>query len=79
MTRLIALAVLGLTFAVSPASAADYCKTVGVPKGCVARPGAVATPGVGAPGIGAAPGVGVGAPGAGAVNMGGPVNRAGHR
>jgi hypothetical protein len=51
MTRLIALAVLGLTFAASPASAAVYCKTVGVPKGCVARPGAVATQGVGAPGV----------------------------
>jgi len=29
---------LGLTFAAGPASAVVYCKTVGVPKGCVARP-----------------------------------------
>lgn len=27
--------------AATPASAVVYCKTVGVPKGCVARPGAV--------------------------------------
>ena len=27
---------------VTPASAVIYCKTVGYPKGCVARPGAVA-------------------------------------
>ena len=52
----------------------------------------VATPGVGAPGVGATPGVGVGAPGAGVApaagapgpgaapaNRGGPVNRAGVR
>lgn len=85
----------GLTFAalssvasfavgVSPAEAAVvYCKTVGVPKGCVARPtpvaaAAVATPvvGVGAVGVGA-PGVGVraGTP----MNRGGPVNRVGRR
>ncbi len=41
--------VLGLTFTAAPASAIVYCKTVGVPKGCVARPvapvaRAVATP-----------------------------------
>jgi len=69
---------------VSPAEAAVvYCKTVGVPKGCVARPtpvaaAAVATPvvGVGAVGVGA-PGVGVrpGTP----MNRGGPVNRVGRR
>lgn len=44
----------------------------------------VATPGVGAPGVGVTPGVGVGAPGVGAspgvgVNLGGPVNRVGVR
>ena len=41
----------------------------------------VATPGVGAPGVGVTPGVGVGAPGVGAApaNRGGPVNRAGVR
>jgi hypothetical protein len=69
---------------VGPAQAAVvYCKTVGVPKGCVARPtpvaaAAVATPvvGVGAVGVGA-PGVGVrpGTP----MNRGGPVNRVGRR
>ena len=71
----------------SPAQAVVYCKTVGVPKGCVVRPTgavvvapaaavAVATPGVGAPGVGA-PGVGVraGTP----MNRGGPVNRVGVR
>ena len=47
----------------SPAQAVVYCKTVGIPKGCVVRPTAavvvapaaavaVATPGVGAPGVG---------------------------
>ena len=59
---------LGLCFTATPASAVVYCKTVGVPKGCVARP--VATPGVGAPGVGIAPGVGVGAPGVGVVDPG---------
>lgn len=70
----------------SPAQAAEvYCKTVGVPKGCVVRPTAavvvapgapvaaavVATPGVGAPGVG----VRAGTP----MNRGGPVNRVGVR
>jgi hypothetical protein len=70
---------------VSPAQAVVYCKTVGVPKGCVVRPtpvvvapvvaapvaaAAVATPGVGAPGVGVA-----GTP----MNRGGPVNRVGRR
>lgn len=67
----------------SPAQAVVYCKTVGVPKGCVARPTAavvvpgapvaraVATPGVGAPGVG----VRAGTP----MNRGGPVNRVGVR
>ena len=58
-----------------------YCKTVGVPKGCVARPtpvAVVATPvvgvarvGVGAPGVGVRPGT--------PMNRGGPVNRVGRR
>jgi hypothetical protein len=72
----------GLTIAsVEPAAAVVYCKTVGVPKGCVARPGAavgapvarraVATPGVGAAGVGVRPGT--------PMNRGGPVNRAGRR
>ncbi len=79
--------VFATTIAVGSAEAVVYCKSVGVPKGCVARPHAgVGAPGVGArPGVGAgaagvgvAPGVGVGAPGAG-VNAGGPVNRRGPR
>ena len=69
----------------SPAQAVVYCKTVGVPKGCVVRPtaavvvapgapvarAAVATPGVGAPGVC----VRAGTP----MNRGGPVNRVGVR
>jgi hypothetical protein len=66
---------LGVTGLVSApaAHAVVYCKTVGVPKGCVARPGAA--------GVGVTPGVGVGAPGVGVApaNRGGPVNRAGVR
>jgi len=65
----------------SAQAAVVYCKTVGVPKGCVARPTPVAaavaaTPVVGAVGVGA-PGVGVraGTP----MNRGGPVNRVGRR
>ena len=60
-----------------PADAVVYCKTVGVPKGCVARPvapvarRAVMTPGVGAPGVGVRPGT--------PMNRGGPVNRVGRR
>jgi hypothetical protein len=57
---------LGLGFTAIPANAVIYCKTVGVPKGCVARPVA----GVGAPGVGVVPGVGVGAPGVGVVDPG---------
>lgn len=73
-----------LSLGTSPAQAVVYCKTVGVPKGCVARPtaavvapgapvarAAVATPGVGAPGVG----VRAGTP----MNRGGPVNRVGRR
>lgn len=72
-----------------PAQAVVYCKTVGVPKGCVARPAAPAAvvhctrpgfpvgcaPGAGAPGVGVLPGAGVGAPGPGAGVS--PVNRGG--
>lgn len=84
---LAALAALaGLTLGAAPAEAVVYCKTVGVPKGCVARPGAavvgapvaraaVATPyrgvGVGARGVGVRPGT--------PANRGGPVNRVGRR
>lgn len=66
MIRFLSLVALSSTLLASPAGALVSCKTVGVPKGCVARPAAaVATPGVGAPGVGVAPGAGVGAPGVG--------------
>jgi hypothetical protein len=98
------LAALMLMVGSQSADAVVYCKYVGVPKGCVARPGvalrpapvvycqyinypvgcvarpgvvlaprpaAVATPGVGAPGVGVRPGT--------PANRGGPVNRAGRR
>ena len=69
MLRHLSVAVLGATLFAGQAGAVVYCKSVGVPKGCVARPtaaaAAVATPGVGAPGVGVAPGVGGGAPGGG--------------
>ncbi len=63
------------------AAAVVYCTYVSYPAGCVVRPGvvlrprpvarAVATPGVGAPGVG----VRAGTP----TNRGGPVDRAGRR
>ena len=67
---------------VGPAQAAVvYCKTAGVPQGCVVRPtpvAVVATPvvgvarvGVGARGVGVRPGT--------PMNRGGPVNRVGRR
>jgi hypothetical protein len=51
MNRLIAVTVLafGLGLSRAPASAVVYCKTVGVPKGCVARPVAPAARAVAAP------------------------------
>ena len=74
--------------ATSAQAAVVYCKTVGVPKGCVARPtpvaaAAVVTPAVGVARVGVAR-VGVGAPGVGVragtpMNRGGPVNRVGRR
>ncbi len=75
----------GLTaITAAPAEAVVYCTYIGVPKGCVARPGATLhpAPGVGAPGVGAAPGVGGGAAGPEVLpgtpaNRGGPVNRVG--
>jgi hypothetical protein len=80
------IGVLGIA---ASAQAEVYCKTVGVPKGCVMAPAPVrdaGAPGVGvlpgagagAPGVGVAPGPGVGGPGPGA-NRGGPVNRVGPR
>ena len=79
--------------AASAEAAVVYCKTVGVPKGCVVRPTpVVVAPAVVAPvaaaavvtprvGVGR---VGVGAPGVGVragtpMNRGGPVNRVGRR
>ena len=99
---LVAAVTLSFMFAAAPASAVVYCKSVGVPKGCVARPVAtpavvapvaktavVATPGVGAggvggpaSGVGVLPGAGAGAaggPGVGVANQNGGVNRAGRR
>ena len=75
-TGLAFAALTAVTVASEPANAVVYCKSVGVPKGCVARPAApvaraVATPGVGAPGVGVRPGT--------PMNRGGPVNRAGRR
>ena len=76
-------AAAAMSLGAGPAQAAVvYCKTVGVPKGCVARPtaavvaapvaaAAVVTPGVGAPGVG----VRAGTP----MNRGGPANRVGVR
>jgi|KBSMisStandDraft_5_1062788.scaffolds.fasta_scaffold745063_1 hypothetical protein len=78
MTRCTVItAIVGLmAITAAPADAVVYCKTVGVPQGCVARPGAA--------GVGVTPGVGVGAPGVGVRagtpgNRGGPVNRVGPR
>lgn len=80
LTVLPALALLAGTFSlapIEPAEAVVYCRTVGVPRGCVARVGApvarraVVTPGVGAAGVGVRPGT--------PMNRGGPVNRAGRR
>jgi hypothetical protein len=82
LTILALAGVATVSLGTSPARAVVYCKTVGIPKGCVVRPTAavvvapaaavaVATPGVGAPGVG----VRAGTP----MNRGGPVNRVGVR
>lgn len=60
----------GLTvIAAAPAGAVVYCDHIGVPTGCVARPGITlrAAPGVGASGVGALSGAGAGAAGLGCV------------
>jgi len=67
----------------SAQAAVVYCKTVGVPKGCVARPTPVAAAVVATPVVGVGVGA-VGAPGVGVragtpMNRGGPVNRVGRR
>ena len=89
LTALAALA--SVTLGTAPAEAVVYCKTVGVPKGCVVRPApvVVGAPVVGAPVARAAVatpyrGVGAGARGVGVrpgtpANRGGPVNRVGRR
>ncbi len=49
----------------APAHAVVYCRSPGVPVGCVVRPAvppAAAAPGVGAPGVGAAPPASASAP-----------------
>jgi hypothetical protein len=83
---LIAAFMSGLTAMTVPVGAVVYCDYIGVPKGCVARPGVTlrAAPGVGAPGVGALPGAGADAAGPGVqpgtpANRGGPVNRVGPR
>lgn len=85
---LIALAAFGLAALASntPAHAVVYCKTVGVPKGCVARPVAAAPAARAAvyctrPGypVGCVGGAGAPGPGVSPVNRGGPVNRIGVR
>jgi hypothetical protein len=70
------LGALATISSTGPANAAVvYCKTAGVPQGCVMRTTpvarAVVTPGVGAPGVGVRPGT--------PMNRGGPVNRLGRR
>jgi len=60
------------------ANAVVYCKYVGVPKGCVARPGVVVAPAPVVRPVAAPAARAVVRPGAG-VNLGGPVNRAGVR
>jgi hypothetical protein len=82
---LVALAAASVSLGTGSAQAAVvYCKTVGVPKGCVVRPTPVAAAAVVAtPAVGVAR-VGVGAVGVGVrpgtpMNRGGPVNRVGRR
>ena len=70
---LMTLITLGLTVTAAPASAVVYCKTIGVPRGCVARPVPVA-PVVRAPVV-RAPAAAVAAPRPG--NLNGGVNRVG--
>jgi hypothetical protein len=80
MKPFLALAVLALSATPFSANAIVYCKSLGVPKGCVARPVPVApvvrAPGVAAPVVAAPAGV-VSAPRPGNVNGG--VNRLGRR
>jgi hypothetical protein len=73
MKRLLILAAGAAAIALTttaPAEAVVYCKTVGVPKGCVVRPAAVVV---------RPAAVGVAVRPRSAVNLGGPVNRVGVR
>ena len=68
----------------SAQAAVVYCKTVGVPKGCVVRPApvaaaAVGTPAVGVARVGVSARLGVGVRPGTPMNRGGPVNRVGRR
>src|SRR5262245_55030038 len=80
-----AVASFALGSAGSAQAAVVYCKTAGVPQGCVVRPTPVAAAAVVTPAVGVARvGVGVGARGVGVrpgtpMNRGGPVNRVGRR
>ena len=88
------LAAFSAVVSLGPAQAAVvYCKTAGVPQGCVVRPTPVATAAVVTPAVGVArvgvtrvgvARVGVGVGGVGVrpgtpLNRGGPVNRVGRR
>ena len=75
MYRLIAISTLAVTmgFIATPASAVVYCKTVGVPKGCVVRP--VVKPNVAPVTVVPAPAAAIAAPKPG--NLNGGVNRVG--
>lgn len=57
----VGFALAGFLVVTQSANAQVYCKTVGIPTGCVMQPGHDA----GAPGVGVAPGAGAGAPGVG--------------
>jgi len=69
-------ALVSLSASVQPAQAIVYCRSVGIPQGCIVRPVAPVARAVARPGVGAA-GVGVraGTP----MNRGGPVDRVGRR
>lgn len=81
LNRTIHIGVLAAGFLLANSYAANavvYCKYVGVPKGCVAKPGVVLVPAPVARPVAAPAARAVVRPGPG-VNLGGPVNRAGVR
>jgi hypothetical protein len=73
-SMVLTLAAVAITLTAAPASALVYCKAVGVPRGCVARPVPVA-PVVRAPVVRAPAAAAVVAPRPG--NLNGGVNRVG--